>query len=124
MEFLQIIGVVCLLLIFVYMSTQVMKLQRHVFIEGFGLAGDSEEFSKNIKAKYTKLHDQLLVKKYRTNYENTVLNMDDYINTLMLDCVLQIDLDKDSMPSFEKLNTLNAAKQSLNSVMKFIDSSS
>ena len=101
-----------------------MKMQRQIYVEGFGTAGDSEDFSKTVKAKFTKLQDQLLVKKYRTNYENTVLNMDDYINTLMLECVLKIDLDKDSISSFEKLNTLNAAKQSLNSVMKFIDSTS
>jgi hypothetical protein len=123
MEFLQIVGIICLLLIFIYIATQVMKFQRQIYVEGFGTAGDSEDFSKNVKAKFTRLQDQLLVKKYRTNYENTVLNMDDYINTLMLECVLKIDLDKDSIPSFEKLNTLNAAKQSLNSVMKFIDGS-
>ena len=121
MEFLQIIGIICMLLLFVYLATKMLKFQR-TYLEGFGNAGSSEDFSKEIKAKFTKLQDQLLVSKYRSEYETIILHMDDYINTLMLDTLLQTDIHKDPISSFEKINTLQSTKQSLNSIMKFVDS--
>jgi len=86
-----------------------------------GLAGGAQSYSAAIKAMTIKNQDILLVSKYRTDYENTVLNLDDLINTMMLQTSLSIDTSK-PMDSLEKLVKLNSAKAALNNVMKYIDS--
>jgi hypothetical protein len=88
-----------------------------------GVAGGAQSYSAGIKSATIKNQDILLVSKYRTDYENTVLNLDDLINTMMLQTTLTIDTSK-PMESLEKLVKLNSAKSALNSVMKYIDSTS
>ena len=63
-----------------------------------------------------------LISKYRADYENVVINMDDLVNNLMLQITLNIDQSKPEA-SLGKLAQLNQAKAALNSVMKFIDKS-
>ena len=86
-----------------------------------GIAGGAQSYSAGIKSMTIKNQDVLLVSKYRTDYENTVLNLDDLINTMMLQTTLTIDTSK-PMESLDKLIKLNSAKSALNSVMKYIDS--
>jgi len=88
-----------------------------------GIAGGAQSYSAGIKSMTIKNQDVLLVSKYRTDYENTVLNLDDLINTMMLQTTLTIDTSK-PMESLEKLIKLNSAKSALNNVMKYIDSTS
>jgi hypothetical protein len=88
-----------------------------------GIAGGAQSYSAGIKSMTIKNQDVLLVSKYRTDYENTVLNLDDLINTMMLQTTLTIDTSK-PMESLEKLIKLNSAKLALNNVMKYIDSTS
>jgi hypothetical protein len=86
-----------------------------------GIAGSAQNYAANIKSVTIKNLDELLISKYRSDYENTILNVDDLINTMMLKTVLNID-NSNPMPSFAKLNELNTAKTALNNVMKFVDS--
>ena len=94
-------------------------------IEGFtnGEAGQASAYATSVKTTGTKLLDVLLISKYRADYENTILNMDDYIKAMMLDTVLNIDTsNKDAViASLTKLNTLNESLNSLDNVMKFVD---
>ncbi|NDI16400.1 MAG: hypothetical protein EBY83_00265 [Verrucomicrobia bacterium] len=69
-----------------------------------------------------KNQDVLLISKYRTDYENVILSLDDLINTMMLQTALTVNPSNPST-SLEKLVQLNSARGALNSVMKFIDSS-
>jgi hypothetical protein len=87
-----------------------------------GVAGNAESYAANIKSTTIKNQDMLLITKYRKDYENSILNVDDLINTLMLQTALSVDT-ANPMPSLEKLNQLNSARGALNSVMKFVDSS-
>ena len=89
---------------------------------GGGIAGNASGFESKIQAKVIQSQDMLLISKYRTDYENVVLKMDDLVNNLMLQTVLNID-PKNPMPNLTRLNTLNGSKLALNNVMKFIDSS-
>ena len=91
---------------------------------GNGEAGNAANFVATIKAQTVLLQDSLLISKYRKDYENVVINMDDYLNMLMLKQVLNIDTTKDpqsNISSLEALNTISTAKKSLNEVMIFID---
>jgi hypothetical protein len=87
-----------------------------------GIAGSAQNYAANIKSMTIKNQDVLLISKYRNDYENAILNLDDLINTMMLQTALTVDSSK-PMASIEKLNQLNSAKVSLNSVMKFVDAS-
>jgi len=87
-----------------------------------GIAGNAESYAANIKSTTIKNQDMLLITKYRKDYENAILNMDDLINTMMLQTTLSVDTSN-PMPSLEKLNALSSARTALNSVMKFVDSS-
>jgi len=86
-----------------------------------GVAGKAAAYSATIKAATVKLQDELLITKYRKDYETSILNLDDLINNLMLQTALSID-DKNPYPTITKLSNLNQAKVSLNSVMKYVDS--
>jgi hypothetical protein len=89
-----------------------------------GVAGNATSFAAQIKAETIKMQDTLLISKYRKDYENTIINMDDLINNMMLNTVLNYNPSGDSnknMEIIDKLNKLNSAKGSLNAVMKFVD---
>jgi len=89
-----------------------------------GEAGNSSNFVEAIKAQTVILQDTLLISKYRKDYENVIINMEDYLNILMLKQVLNIDTTKDAqtnLTSLEALNTISNAKKSLNETMIFID---
>ena len=85
-----------------------------------GIAGNAAAYSANIKAQVIKLQDTTLISKYRSDYENVVINMDDLVNNLMLQVTLNVDQSKPEA-SLAKLAQLNQAKAALNNVMKFID---
>jgi hypothetical protein len=63
-----------------------------------------------------------LISKYRSQYETVILDLDDYINNLMLKISLSIDKNKPE-ESITKLVEMNQAKTALNNIMKFIDKS-
>jgi len=86
-----------------------------------GVAGKAASYAATIKAASVKLQDELLITKYRKDYETSILNLDELINNLMLQTALSID-DKNPYPTITKLSNLNQAKVSLNSVMKYVDS--
>ena len=87
-----------------------------------GIAGSAQNYAANIKSMTIKSQDRLLISKYRSDYENAILNLDDLINTMMLETALSVK-NTDPMTSLKKLNELNSARGALNSVMKFVDAS-
>lgn len=87
-----------------------------------GVAGNAAAYGANIKAQTIKLQDTILISKYRSDYENVVINMDDLVDNLMLQTTLTVDQSKPEA-SLAKLAQLNQAKAALNNVMKFIDKS-
>ena len=87
-----------------------------------GIAGNAEAYAANIKAQAIKLQDTTLISKYRSDYENVIINLDDLVNNIMLQITLTIDQSKPEA-GLSKLAQLNQAKAGLNNVMKFIDKS-
>jgi preprotein translocase subunit YajC len=89
-----------------------------------GVSGDAADYAIGLKQNVTKTQDTLLVKKYRKDYENVIMDMEDYVNNMMLKTVISVDY-KNETSAIEKLRNLNVlqeSKQSLNAVMKFVDS--
>ena len=87
-----------------------------------GVAGEAATYGANITNQVSQVQDALLISKYRTDYENVIINMDDLVNNLMLKTALTID-QTNPQDGLKKLVGLEQAKTALNSVMKFIDKS-
>ena len=87
---------------------------------GNGIAGNAASYGAQIKAATIKLQDTFLIAKYRSDYETVILNLDDFINNLMLKNVLSFDKENPGA-SLSKLVELQQAKVALNGVMKFVD---
>ena len=122
--------IICIIIFFVFRNFYISKsftkenfsTKSQTFSHGVG--GNASNYSNNLKDSTVKLHDQLLIGKYRTDYENSILHLDDYLNTLMLHTALNVDHTKDpSSPcnNLEKLSMLHNSKQALNNIMKHID---
>ena len=86
-----------------------------------GIAGNAASYAAAIKAATIKSLDTFLISKYRSDYESTILNLDDLINNLMLKTALSVNQDNPG-DAVVKLGQMQQAKLALNSVMKFIDS--
>lgn len=92
-----------------------------VTISSDGIAGNAPSYGAQIKAATIKLQDTFLISKYRSDYETVILNLDDFINNLMLKNALTFDKENPGA-SLGKLVELQQAKIALNNVMKFVDS--
>ena len=87
-DLFKIIGIIIVGFFVIYMVLKMFKLQKSV-VEGLtnsdssspvsGEAGTAAEYAAGIKARLVKLQDELLVGKYRKDYETTIINLDDYI---------------------------------------------
>jgi len=85
--------------------------------------GNAENYSSKLKANIIKLQDKSLLHKYRPDYENVVMNLDELTDHLMLQSAMNIN-PKDPQSSIDALNqiaSLNNSKAGLNNIMKFID---
>ena len=132
-EFFKIVGIIIVCFFIIYMVVKMFQLQRRV-VEGLtnndttspasGEAGTSASYAAGIKAQVVKLQDELLVAKYRKDYEAAIINLDDYIGYLMIQQSLNMKLNGDMKTNIESLNNLNImknAKESLNATMTFLD---
>jgi hypothetical protein len=140
-EFLKLIGILVVAMFVIHYFIGCVKVQSSI-IEGLtnpdtsnpttttqsvsnGEAGNAANYAASIKAKFIQLQDELLISKYRKEYETTIINMDDYVSMMMLKQVLSMNTNGDNQKAnIEMLNTLNILKNSkdaLNATMKYLD---
>lgn len=143
----KIVGILVLLAFFFYIATGALKIQNNV-LEGFvkmtntsssttesgepstnaGIAGSSGNIANAVGEQTIKMQDTFLIKKYRKNYENLIINTDEYVSYLMVDNLLKLKTDdseeskKENIAILDNINKLSASKTSLNGIMKFVDS--
>jgi hypothetical protein len=86
-----------------------------------GIAGNAKQFGSAIKAASVKLSDQLLISKYRADYETVILNMEEMVSNLMVKTVLSID-QSNPEKGLASLAALTHAKAALADIMKYVDS--
>jgi hypothetical protein len=90
-----------------------------------GEAGNAKNYAEGIKAKVVQLQDELLISKYRKDYENAIINMDDYVSILMLKQILNMKPNdanpKATLEQIGSLNVLKNSKDALNATMKYVD---
>jgi hypothetical protein len=86
-----------------------------------GIAGNAASYAASLKAATIKAEDTLLISKYRTDYENAILNLDELLNTHMLNIALTVN-PSNVTESVAELSKCQQSLLALNSVMKFVDS--
>jgi hypothetical protein len=137
-EFFKIVGILIVSFVIIYLVVKMFKLQATV-LEGLtngsddtasinapssGEAGTASSYAASIKAQTVKLQDELLISKYRKDYENVIINLDDYIGFLMIKQILNMKITdnlQSNMISINNLNSLKTARDSLNTTMNFLD---
>jgi hypothetical protein len=72
-----------------------------------GEAGTSPSYASGIKSQVVKMQDELLISKYRKEYENVLINLDDYVGYLMIKQTLNLKINDDVKTNIEKMNNLN-----------------
>ena len=92
--------------------------------EDCGLGGNAAGYASKLKSASTKISDSLNISKYRSDYENCIMNAEDLVSHMMLKAALCIDISNEdnTKEAIEKLVALGHAKQVLNDIMKFVDS--
>jgi hypothetical protein len=87
-----------------------------------GLAGDYEAA---LKARVVQLQDVLLISKYRTAYESTLLSLDEYLGLLQLKYALHLPLSGEATPaemdSIARLASVQQVRDSLAPLIAFLD---
>ena len=134
-EFFKIVGILIVCFFIIYMVVNMFHLQTKV-IEGLtnadgtiiesssGEGGTAVSYANAVKAQVIKLQDELLISKYRKDYEAAIINLDDYFSFSMLKLALNLKMSDDNKANFEiinQLNSLKTAKDSLNATMAFLD---
>jgi hypothetical protein len=130
-----IILVVSMYVIYYLVDKFIYNKSQYTIIEGLenqsssgstnNIAANAKPFADGLKAAAVSKVDALLIPKYRTDYENAIINTDDYINAVMLEQLLKMDITADSpdknIDILTKISQLQSSKTALNSIMTFID---
>jgi len=132
-DLFKLIGILLFSFFLVYLVVKLFNLQANV-IEGLtnptsttstsGEAGTASNYADTIKSQTVLLQDSLLISKYRKDYENVILNMEDYLHMLLLKQIVNININGTSKEIADGLNTINIiknAKDALDDTMKFVD---
>jgi hypothetical protein len=133
-EIIKIIGVLIISMIIIYFLIHGFKInitegltnnKSNIMLD-FGASSITD--SENIKALNITLEDRLLISKYKKDYENLIINLDDYLNNLLLQNVLTIGNSVSSVTNntelekqMKSIDLIKSTKQALNETMKYLD---
>jgi hypothetical protein len=134
-----IILVVSMYVIYYLVDKFVYTKSQYSMIEGLenqsqtsstnNIAANAKPFADSLKSVAVSKVDTLLIPKYRTDYENAIINTDDYISALMLEQLFKMDMTTNkntentekNINILTKISQLQSAKTALNSIMTFVD---
>ena len=138
-DYLKILAIVVASLIIVYLVLNMFHIQplkeglenapttdaiSDITASMSGVGGGAKNYASGIKAKTVQLQDTILISKYRSDYENIIINLEDYFSMLMLQQILSMnpsDSVKTNMERIAEGNALSGGKKSLNEIMAYID---
>lgn len=130
------VGFIVFSLAIIYYFGQCMSFQTSI-IEGLenkpdtvttstgGVGANAAAYADSIKALTVKIQDELLIDKYKGDYEKVIIATDDLIDMLMVKHVLSVKYDPTNLGrsaiSLYELDYLKNSKNALNDVMKTLD---
>lgn len=87
-----------------------------------------QESKEELKKKVENIKDVLLISKYRDDYEDMLLDLDEYLNLSMLQAVNLFNtmskkngVDKDSMELAKQIVDANNFRKTLDDIMMYLD---
>jgi hypothetical protein len=126
-----IVGIMILGLFIIYITTLVISKSKYSrsTVEGMenGSAGMASTYADTIKSEVVRLQDELLIPKYKKDYETVLLNLDDLFSLQMMQECTTIVQDKDKDKEKEKganirrLVDLKMAKDALDDIMNYVE---
>ena len=133
-EIYRYLGIFTLTLFFIYIVSCVLNTQNNI-IEGLTnqkkpLNIQDDLFSnldKHLKENNDRLSDSLLIKKYKTQYEDSIIEIDTNTEhkilqlTILYGNALANKDDKEAKKYLEEINLLQNLKASLKNAMKHVD---
>lgn len=133
-EIYKYLGIFTLTLFFIYIVSCVLNTQNNI-IEGLTnqkkpLNIQDDLFSnldKHLKENNDRLSDSLLIKKYKTQYEDSIIEIDTNTElkilqlTILYGNALANKDDKEAKKYLEEINLLQNLKTSLKNTMKHVD---
>jgi len=88
---------------------------------GIGQASNSAKHSASLETHLEYLKDEMNVKKYRKEYEDTIIRLDDILGYEMLQSTVNLNTNGDMSSDLEKINRLENSRKNLNSLIKWMD---
>jgi hypothetical protein len=86
---------------------------------------NSTSFHEKIKEQHLNLKSDLNIPKHRNDYENILIEMNDYVDGLMLSELLNVDPNNINnsklINTIQNITKMNQSKESLNKMMKYLD---
>jgi len=86
---------------------------------------NSTTFHEKLKEQHLNLKSDLNIPKHRSDYENILIEMNDYVDGLMLSELLNVDPNNINnsklINTIQNITKMNQSKESLNKMMKYLD---
>ncbi len=135
------LGLAVVVLFVIYIIIKTLTFQANI-VEGLTNQTETNDFAllensantsaQNIKKQNDRLNDIISISKYRTDYENLLISLEEYTNIMMLSKVIDVGnmasangIGKNVTPEIithmDESNKLKSFVDTLNASMKYID---
>lgn len=126
----KIVGLIVVIIFVVSIGAKMFSYQAKV-IEGMtNSSTDKDTISSSVSSNTDKLSDTLLASKYRSNYEDTIINLEKAVSVGILSEVINNAETISSDPASSKaltamssINTMQTFRETLNQSMMILDKS-
>ena len=126
----RIVGLAFIILIVVAVGTKMLKYQAKI-VEGMTSSStDKDKIASAVSSNTDKLNDTLLPSKYRTSYEDTIINLEKAVGLALVSEVVNnaetISADPTTaaaQKAMASINTMETFRASLNQAMVILDKS-
>ena len=127
-SFYKYIGLIAVIFIGLYIGQKVIKYQSKVVETLTSSSGDPSGVTSSVTSNTDKISDTLLISKYRTNYEDTIIGLEKAVGLGLLSEVVNnaatISADptsSSSLSAIKNINELKSFRESLNQSMIILD---
>lgn len=127
-SFYKYIGLIAIIFIGLYVGQKVIKYQSKVVETLTSSSGDASGVTSSVTSNTDKISDTLLISKYRTNYEDTIIGLEKAVGLGLLSEVVNnaatISADptsSSSLSAIRNINELKSFRESLNQSMIILD---
>ena len=127
-SFYKYIGLIAIILIGLYVGQKVIKYQTNVVEALTSSSGDPSGVTSTVTSNTDKISDTLLISKYRTNYEDTIIGLEKAVGLGILsevvnnaDTISADPTSSSSLSAIKNINELKSFRESLNQSMIILD---